>query len=177
MRISSICLTAFLAAAPAFCADADCTVPLEAGKKVFTTPAHGYSTRTSNPQSGQPQETEVIYTGGISGQIFVKNRGRWVHSTMTPASFLQQREENMRDSKTSCRYLRDESVNGEAAAVYTVHSNNDGIIGDGTVWVAKSRGLPLKEEIDIDTGSGPSGKFHTSTRYEYTNVRPPDAVK
>ena len=177
MRIDLICLTAFLTAAPAFSADGGCTVPFDSAKKIVTTPAHGYSTLTSSDRPNQPHVTEIIYTGGMNGTIFVKSGGRWVRSPLTPAQYLKQEDENIRDAKTSCRYLRDESVNGEAAAVYSVHSDNGGIIGDGTVWISKARGLTLKEEMDMDTGGGPSGKSHSSERFDYSNVRPPDGVK
>jgi hypothetical protein len=59
--------------------------------------------------------------------------------------------------------------------VYGTHSErSDGghITSDGQVWISKSRGLPLRDEIDIDSG-GPAGKNHYSGRYEYTNVQPP----
>ena len=177
MRIPSICLIAFLAAAPAFSADATCTTVFAAAKKLLITPAHGYSTKTVAQSPNQPEQSEIIYSGGTSGAIFIKMKGRWIHSRMTAAQMLQQEEENIRDSKTSCRYLRDESVGGEAAAVYSTHSENDGIIGDATIWIGKSRGLPLKEEIDTDVGGGPSGKTHSSEHFDYSNVRPPDGVK
>jgi len=71
--------------------------------------------------------------------------------------------------------VRDESVNGEATAVYTEHTENEGIKGDGQTWVSKSRGLPLRTEEDLDTGDG--DKRHMSIRYEYNNVSAPAGIR
>ena len=177
MRPYFISLTILVATAPAFGADAVCTGATEAAKKLITTPAHAYLSRTMGSRPNQTELSEIIYTGGINGAIFVMLKGQWKRSPATPAQMLKQEEENIRDSKSSCRYLRDEVVDGEPARVYQIHSDNDGIIEDATAWISKSRGLPLKQEIDMDVGGGASGKSHTSTRYEYSNIRPPEGVK
>jgi outer membrane lipoprotein-sorting protein len=70
----------------------------------------------------------------------------------------------------TCRYLRDEAVNGEAAAVYSQHIENEDTVSDGTVWISKSRGLPLRVETNVE------GTLR-STRYEYGNVQVPAGVK
>lgn len=177
MRIYSICLTILAAAAPAFAADPICTGAFDATRKLMTTPAHGYTSRTSGTRPNQPELSEIIYTGGMNGAVFVKLKGQWRRVPQSPAQMLQDKEEGMRDSRNSCRYSRDEAVNGEPAGVYLVHSDIDGTIEDITIWISKSRGLPLKEEIDMNTGGGAMGKSHTSTRFEYSNVHPPDGVK
>ena len=83
-----------------------------------------------------------------------------------------QEEENWKNAKNvSCKYLRDESVKGESAAVYSTHNENEDTKEDGQVWVSKSKGLPLRQEEDVDIGYG--DKRHHSTRYEYTNVQAP----
>src|SRR5271154_4191248 len=61
-------------------------------------------------------------------------------------------------------------ASGEGAAVYAVHSENDDIKSDGTVWISR-KGLPLRQEMDIDVDD-PS-KTHHSIRYEYGNVQAP----
>ena len=42
------------------------------------------------------------------------DNGKWIRSKTTPQDMLKQEQENIRDSKTSCRHVRDELVNGEA---------------------------------------------------------------
>ena len=70
---------------------------------------------------------------------------------------------------------RDESVNGEAAALYMAHSENDTVKSDAQTWISKSKGLPLRTEEDIDTGDG--DKRHMSIRYEYGNIQAPAVMQ
>ena len=60
-----------------------------------------------------------MYTNGA---IYVLMKGKWIRSRMTPQDMLKQEEENIRDSKSTCRHVRDEVVNGEAAAMYIAHA-------------------------------------------------------
>jgi hypothetical protein len=72
------------------------------------------------------------------------------------------------NSKDTCRYLRDEPVNGEMAAVYSTHSETaKGRINMQT-WISKARGLILRQDADSD-----GGKVIMSSRYDYGNVKPP----
>jgi hypothetical protein len=155
---------------PAFAADAACQTLFDTRFKLFSVPSHSYTIETL--QGGKTQNSEAIFT---SDAIYVLMKGKWIHSRMTPQEMLKQEEENIRDSKTTCRHVRDEMVNGEAAALYMGHSENDGIKSDAQTWISKSKGLPLKTEEDIDTGDG--NKRHMSIRYEYSNVRPPAGVQ
>ena len=143
---------------------------------MIVTSVHLYSTRISALTRNQPESSEAIYTGGLNGAIYVKTKGRWIRSRMTPDESVKQKDENIRDSKSSCRYLRDEMVNGVPAGVYAIHSENEDSKSDGTIWVAKGKGLPMRDEIDINSGDADS-KMHVSTRYDYSNVRPPDGVQ
>jgi hypothetical protein len=62
--------------------------------------------------------------------------------------------------------LKDELVNGEMAAVYSVHEVSPKSTSDSKTWISKAKGLPLRSDTDME-GS------HISTRYEYGNVKPP----
>ena len=153
-------------------ADDSCKAVVDATTKVNVTPAHVYSTYTSEARKNKTITGELIYSGGPSGAIYVMVDGKWRKSPMTPSEMTKQQEENRRKSKMSCHYLRDESVNGEGAAVYSAHSESEAAKTDMTVWVSKSKGLPLRADIDVDAG-GTTAKSHESIRYEYTNVHPP----
>jgi hypothetical protein len=149
-----------------------CQPTYDAMSKVMSTPTHLYSTYSSVasvPNSADKHTTEIIYIGGAT---YVKLSGKWSRSPMTTQQVMQKEEENRKVSKTTCKYLRDEAVNGEAAAVYSTHSDRAdmGIKSDGQIWISKSKGLPLKNEIDI-TSDGSTN--HHSTRYEYANVQVP----
>jgi hypothetical protein len=162
---------------PVRAADDACKLFLDATKKVMVTPTHMYSTETAGFRNNKPENTETIYTGGLKGAIYVMVKGKWSRSKLTPEDMVKQKDESVRTGKNSCRYLRDESVNGEPAAVYTTHIETEGAKVDVTAWVSKSKGLPLREETDMDVGGGARGKSHRSTRFDYSNVHPPDGVK
>jgi hypothetical protein len=91
---------------------------------------------------------------------------------VTPQQVMKQEQENRKNSKPTCAYLRDEPVDGETAAVYSIRADTSDRKSEGHVWISKSRGLPLRQELDIDTVDK-SGKNHHTMRYEYTNVQPP----
>jgi hypothetical protein len=155
---------------PAPAADAACQTLFDTRFKLFSVPSHSYTIETF--PGGKSQNSEAIFTNGT---IYVLMRGKWIHSRMTPQEMLKQEEENIRNSKSTCRHVRDEMVNGEAAALYMGHSENDGVKSDAQTWISKSKGLPLKTEEDLDTGDG--DKRHMSIRYEYGNVQAPEGVR
>jgi hypothetical protein len=173
MRIRCLCGMAALTfgialmGARSLPAQTNCQAVNDAMNKIYTTPTHLYNIMDGNRKS------EFIYVGGI---IYDNFRGKWARSRTTLQQVMKMEEENGRNSKTTCRYLRDESVNGETAAVYSTHAERSDedlgqIKSDGQFWISKSKGLPLRHEEDIDAGGG--AKNHHSTRYEYTNVKPP----
>jgi hypothetical protein len=159
-----------LIGAPRLAAEDNCQPTYDAMSKVMTTPTHIYVTMTAVPNNGdKPITAETIYA---AGSAYVKVNGKWTRGGMTLQEVMKKEEENRKNSKTTCRYLKDESVNGETAAVYNTHSETGDIKSDGQIWISKSKGLPLRQEFDIDSG-GPGGKNHQSVRYEYTNIQPP----
>ena len=119
---------------------------------------------------GQARTYETIYVGGYV-YIKVASTSSWSRGP-TAQQVLKQEQENQQSSKQTCHYLRDESVNGERAAVYSMHAERSDQKSDGQVWISKTSGLPLRQELDLDSG-GKSGKNHHSMRYEYKNVQPP----
>jgi hypothetical protein len=163
-------LAAFFLPASAFATDAECKTLFDTRFKLFSVPSHSYTVETL--PGGRSRTSEGIF---VNGAIYVLMNGKWIYSRMTPQDMLKQEEENIRDSKSTCRHVRDETVNGEAAALYMGHSENESVKSDAQTWISKSRGLPLKTEDDIDTGDG--DKRHMSIRYEYSNVKPPAGVQ
>jgi hypothetical protein len=153
-----------------------CQAVDDAMNKVMTVPTHIHTAMSpilSNGSTPRPSDTihnETIYVGGSA---YVRVSGKWSRSEWTPQRIMKQEQENRQQSKYTCRYLRDESVNGEVAAVYSTHSerSHPEAKSNGQIWISKSKGLPLRHEMDIDAGEGI--KQHHSTHYEYTDVRPP----
>ena len=149
-------------------AQSECKVAYDAGDKLNATPHHGFTTRSRVSNADKPETMEGIFVGGV---YYVQSRGKWVKSPMTAEQMKQQEEENRKNAKnTSCKHVRDELVNGEAAAVYKVHSETEDTKADAQIWISNSKGLILREEEDLDTDGE---KMHIVTRFEYSNVAAP----
>jgi outer membrane lipoprotein-sorting protein len=99
--------------------------------------------------------------------LYVNVDGKWSPSPMTMQEMKEMEQRNIQNNKTTCRYLKDEAVNGEMAAVYNVHAEGPKGKSDSQSWISKAKGLPLRSETD------PADKNHVSMRYEYGNVKPP----
>jgi opacity protein-like surface antigen len=154
----------------AYAADGSCPLVFDALTKVIMTPHHTFTTETFASRGGdKPRISESILTGGVS---YLQVNGKWMRSSYTPQEMLKQSDENRKNVRVAaCRLLRDEVVSGEATSVYSSHTENEDAKTDAQVWISKSSGLPLREEIDMDTGD--PAKRHISMRYEYTNVKAP----
>lgn len=167
-RLLPIVLLAIGLSSPAH-ADDSCKVVFDADRKMVLSPHHAFSTITV-PDHKPPRISESIFMGGMNGAVYILSQGKWMRSQYGPDSVLKQKEENIRDSKSSCRYLRDDAVNGESVAVYSIHVEDEDSKSEGTIWLSKSKGMPLHQELDSDIGPG---QTHTAVRYEYSNVRAP----
>lgn len=155
-------------AATAHAADA-CQPVYDAITKIVTTPSHSYSTQTAPLVNGQQRTVEVIY---VQGKTYMLARGKWMLSPVTPDEVLKQELENEKQGKSTCQFVRNESVNGKAAAVYSMRRETDTANENGLIWISKTSGLALRKEVDVDYG-GKLGKMHLIARYEYDNVKPP----
>ena len=152
--------------------DDSCKSLYDAMTKMVVVPVHIYTTTVAGYNKNVPTSNEMIYSGGPTGAIYVMAGGKWTRTQMTGADMMGKQEENRRTAKDTCHVVREEAVNGEAATVYTSHSDTEGSKVDSTVWISKSKGLPLKEDVNIDVG-GAAGTSHMSMRFEYANVKPP----
>jgi hypothetical protein len=153
-------------------ADDSCKALYDALTKVVVVPVHIYTTTVAGYNKNVPTSSEMIYSGGRDGAIYVMTAGKWTRTKMTGADMMSKQEENRRTAKDTCHVVREEAVNGEATTVYSSHSDTEVGKVDSTVWISKSKGLPLKEDINIDVG-GTAGMSHMSMRFEYVNVKPP----
>ena len=143
---------------------AACKPVTDAMLKMVTTPHHTVST------DGLQTTGETI---GIDNALYVRIRGVWRKSPMTPQDQLQQERENITNAKVyTCTELRSETVNGIAATAYRVHSETPDVgTADGTVWIAPSLGLPVKTDEDFTPAGG--SKVHHAITWDYTNVHAP----
>ncbi len=168
--VAALLCSAALVFSPSARAQGDCKPVRDAIEKMSTVSSHAYETESNPARAGTGVTNhEVISTGGT---VYVLMSGKWKKSPMSSADMRAQEEENWKNAKNvSCKHLRDESVKGESAALYSTHNEDEDSKEDGQVWVSKSKGLPLREEQDVDLGSG--DKHHMSIRYEYSNVQAP----
>ncbi|HEX4568459.1 MAG TPA: hypothetical protein VH138_17630 [Vicinamibacterales bacterium] len=150
------------ASRPARAQTTGCKPVTDAMLKMVTTSHHTTST------DGSQSETIVV-----DNTSYVRIKGAWRKSPMTPQDQLQQEQENIKSAKVyTCTQLRSETVNGIPAVAYKVHSETPDVgTADGTVWIAPSLGLPLKTEEDITTAMGP--QKHISITWDYANIHAP----
>lgn len=146
-----------------------CQPIVDAVIKLATTPSHSYSIQTAPLVNGQQRKVEVIY---LQGKTYMLANGKWMLSPVTSADVVKEEMENEKSGESVCKFERNESVNGEAAAVYSMRRKVDTVNEDGLIWISQKSGLLLREEIDRETG-GTQGKTHFIERYEYSNVKPP----
>ena len=158
----TICLTA-----SAHGADS-CQPVFDALMKVATTPSHSYTTSTG-VNGGTPTEAETIFA---NGQKYIRAGGKWMRIPVTSQDVVEQEKEKQQHGTSTCQFLRNESVNGDPAMLFSVHREYEEVKEDGKMWVSRGTGLLLRVEEDVDN-RGNKVKDHRSTRFEYGNVRPP----
>src|SRR5271155_1745391 len=147
-------------------ADPSCRATLDADEKLFTTPYHMYVSTTADYDHSKTKTTEAIYANKT---MYVLVHGKWIVSPMTEHDRQEARKNAQKSGglNATCKLVRDESVNGEAATVYSVHTQTPEDRTDTVIWISKTRGLPLKQEVDTDVG-GSAGKSHITARYDFT---------
>jgi hypothetical protein len=152
-----------------------CDAVNEAMLKLARTPNHSFTESRGAVAGGKVQLTERIATASAA---YVLLSGKWHKSVVTPQQELQTREETLREKKNmSCRYLRDEVIEGEPAALYSTHDEGDGGKADSQIWVSRARGLPVKRVIHLSAPDGTIGESQITTRYEYDNARAPEGAQ
>jgi len=161
-----VALTAAIPIVPRAHAAESCQPVFDALMKVATTPSHSYTTNTT-VNGGKAAETIFV-----NGQKYIRAHEKWMRIPVTSQDVLEQEKEKEEKGKSTCHLLRRESVNGEAAILYSVHREYDEVKEDGQMWVSASTGLLLRVEEDVDN-RGNKKNEHQSTRFEYGNIRPP----
>jgi hypothetical protein len=149
-----------------------CKPPLDAERKTITTPHHLLSTSESSGSGGKVERSEAI---SVNGAMYLLMAGTWRRSPITSKDELDQLNSNLASAKAySCQYTGDGSSGGVPTSVYTAHTENNGVINDARIWVAKGNGLVMRVDSDLNTGA--HDKRHLSLAYDYTNVHAPAGV-
>jgi hypothetical protein len=169
----AVMLACILSASAARAEDAVCKAVFDAGEKTMQTPNHQYVTQTGGSFGSKGRRSESIHTG-VASYLLVD--GQWHRSPLDIKAMLEQERENRRNTKNEhCAHVRDEAVDGEAAVVFSTHYESEYAKVDALIWISRSSGLALREELDMDPGE--LGKSHTSVRTAYLGGQAPAGVK
>ncbi|WIG56320.1 MAG: hypothetical protein OJF61_002108 [Rhodanobacteraceae bacterium] len=96
----------------------------------------------------------------------IKTGSHGAQLKMTGYGFAQDTPKLYAFGDHACAYLRDETVDGQAAAVYREQYKGSSGSTTATIWISRSSGRLLREEQDGDiTGKG---KGHISYRWSST---------
>jgi len=123
--------------------DSSCKTVLAAQLHQLSVPYHAHSTVTLVPGKSEP--SEEISTGKA---LYILQVGKWTVSPITAAEMLQQQQDNIKNAKMACRAVRDETVDGVSATLYSVHTEINDIASDAQIWISKSTGLPVLLKMD-----------------------------
>ncbi|MEO8836229.1 MAG: hypothetical protein ABI364_05785 [Caldimonas sp.] len=157
-------MAVLLTASTARADGAACDAVFAAMGKMAGTPNHQFITTTRG--GGKTTQGEVVTVGNKRG-VFAA--GHW-HSRPYDAATESRDLLAARTGKEACTRVRSEAVNGEAAMLFSVHNPTEDGTSDSQTWVSTSRGLPLRQVIDIS-----EGKTHIEVRVDYTHVTAPPA--
>jgi len=155
--------------------DAACAPIFDALTKMLRTPNHQFMSQSSATYAlqhgGQLRTGESITTKDAS---YVKMMDTWQKVPFTPEEMVEQQEEARRNAKSVCHFLHNDPAEGDVQ-VYETQSATEKGKSDIQIWISKTSGLPLREEIDLDLAD--AGKSHSSVRFDYDHVDLPPEVK
>jgi hypothetical protein len=112
---------------------------------------------------------ESINTGTMQ---YLRVQGKWSAKSFSPAAEIMAEAARAKSQKSTCRLVREESVEGMAASLYSVQTKTAEGSSDAKLWIAKGSGLPVRQEIKLDLAKVP-GKTHIEVRFVYAGVAPP----
>jgi hypothetical protein len=141
-----------------FADDGTCKAVFGAMLHQLSIPYHGYTTMALVP-GAKPEASEQINTGKA---IYVLSGGKWVVSPMTSKEMFDNEQDNIKNSKSACRAVRDESIDGVSATLYSVHEDLDGTVSESQLWISKASGLPVHMKME-----------GIESRYVYSDVVAP----
>jgi len=165
---AGLCYAA-LAAAPPARAATECDTITDALRKFLATNARQFGTQTVDTLPGIATKVETIHADGVA---YLWAHGQWIKNPMTLADLQKQNEDTLKNHPV-CKWLRDETLDGQPTAVYSELTTTAGIKVDSTLWISKASGLPLQQDVTSDTPAK-KGKLHAVTRFEYENVKAPE---
>jgi hypothetical protein len=158
-----LCAVFLMLSAPIFAAaSSQCEPVLGSLQRVDTVPNHSFSDWTVGATRSSE---EAVF---VAGSHYIKTGGRWSRQAL---HIRLRSNEEIAESKNKCQLVRSEVVAGQDAFLYSMQPIGTEIpFNNFLVWISKASGLPLREEITIDTPMSTS----MVTTWEYENVTVPD---
>ena len=146
--------------AAAHAEDTTCKIVFDALAKSAVTPSHQYTAlKMEALNGGKAENTETINTGKGT---YIKHDGKWKLGT-TAKAMLDQMNENRKNGKSTCHFVRDEAIDGVSASLYAVHEDEG---PDSKVWLSKADGLPVHVNLEMEG-------MQSEARYVYGAVSAP----
>jgi hypothetical protein len=139
-----------------------CKPVFDAMLKATSTPHHAVTT-----DNGATVGESIL----VADAMYVKVKGDWHKSPLTPAAYLAQQQENLQNvTVASCKSLPDEAIDGKVTAVYQAHYEQKDLgASDARIWIVKATGLPIRTDSSLAGGE----KTSASTRYDYDHITAP----
>jgi hypothetical protein len=145
------------AAAP----DPACKPILDGLVKYFT--VDHAETWTTEKQSGERLQK--------SGVAYLKTRGKWTKSPITPEDSARLIRQVANSAKSyGCKAGSDTTIDGTPAAVWKLHIDDFDSVSDIVLTVSKATGLPL---LTVQDTENDESKRHTVTRFRYDGIHAP----
>jgi hypothetical protein len=104
---------------------------------------------------------EEIYDGKT---IYSRISGKWSVSRLTPQNLIDQERENEQAGKAVCSVVRDETIDGVSATLYSLRAERDGDTTNEQIWISKVTALPVHVKTDAPS----------DTRYVFSGISAPN---
>jgi hypothetical protein len=116
-------------------------------------------TSTTTDAQGKQKVTRTVQT--VDNKYVQTADGKWYSMGIA----IKDLNDNTKTAKFTCRRTGTDNVNGEPAAVYEVHMDDNGTIVEQKIWVS-AKNLILKAEGSVN------GVRYSSV-YDFSHVAPP----
>jgi hypothetical protein len=147
----------------------DCSLATDAAIAQAKVP-HSDTHVTTAP--GKPPSTMESVV--MNDKVYMQVSGSWksmAFSAQEQIDIVKKAEANAAQRQRTCQKQGSETVDGQAASLLTMHSDDKGKVTDARLWIADATGLPLKSEAHLADGTVIVDTFH------YDNIQPPAGVK
>ena len=163
--LAAALLVSSIGVAPAAADDASCKPILDALLAQARTAYRASITFNGTAGGEEVYTTKAIYRG---------RDGHWTKIAATPEDRIAANHE-VGAAMTNCHLVRADTLDGQAATVYSGHSQTvtPASTTEMQLWIGKSNGLPLQVDSDVSMFGK---KSHTSKHYSYGNVQAPAGV-